>query len=481
MPIAIAISGVLILVLDALPIALTVTIAVTFLVCLVWTWSAVLLYRAYGPALAEALRRRRMLDPDADLASTDDDEAVARQLLVSADPRASRLGLDLLSRVASPRTADALASLTDDPRPEVRLTALTALATPGDADAQRRLAVDVRTLVDSPDPAVRWCVAGALPTLGADDRAAAASLLHDADIDVRNAALEAVRAGDQSAVAAVIASLDDPRSVAAAAGAVARLGDAVVPILAERLDAAGSPAPPSVLRLIRAATTRTPARDQVLRRHIDHPDRELGLVVMERLVAPGPAPDETARALDTVLAGDTQHAARILAAMVALESAGSDADDADGPIRRALADEFDLVRSRVATGVLARYGADRLGSAMTRIDGGGAEGALAVEAVEVTLGSAASRTVLPILEPDLSVTDRLARLGTPPDAPRDPNAALRDLIEDGDRRWRSTWVRACAIHAARARGRLDQIDLTAAQALHDPIVDEELEVMTSGS
>ena len=51
-----------------------------------------------------------------------------------------------------------------------------------------------------------------------------------------------------------------------------------------------------------------------------HRDRELGLVVMERIAAPGPASDATAAALDGVLADDVRHAARILAALVALRS-----------------------------------------------------------------------------------------------------------------------------------------------------------------
>ena len=50
-PFAIGISGVLILVLNALPAALVALIVVTILVCGVWTWVAVVLYRAYAPAL----------------------------------------------------------------------------------------------------------------------------------------------------------------------------------------------------------------------------------------------------------------------------------------------------------------------------------------------------------------------------------------------------------------------------------------------
>ena len=94
-PVAIGISGVLIIVLNALPFALAATIGVTALVCAVWTWAAIVLYRAYGPALIHSLRRRPLLVPAAHLEATPDDEAVARRLLTSHDTRSARLGIDL--------------------------------------------------------------------------------------------------------------------------------------------------------------------------------------------------------------------------------------------------------------------------------------------------------------------------------------------------------------------------------------------------
>ncbi len=267
--------------------------------CVVWTWSGILLYRAYGPALVDALRRRRLLAADADLDATEADEEVARRLLVSADPRAARLGLDLLARMASPRMAGELASLVEDARPEVRLAALTALAASGDVASRRRLADEVRSHagVDGrrhPEAgrgrhSDRWTRAtGPLPP----------ALLVDEDVTVRNAALDAVQPGDAFAIAAVLAGLDDVRSLEPAAGAVTRLGDAVLPSMAELLDVDASPASPRARRLVRAAADMTPARDALLRRHVGHRDRELGLLVMERLGAPGPAADATARVLD---------------------------------------------------------------------------------------------------------------------------------------------------------------------------------------
>jgi hypothetical protein len=473
-PVAIAISGVLILVLSALPVALVATIAVTTIVCVIWTWSGMLLYRAYGPALVDALRRRRVLDTDARLDTTDEDEAVARGLLVSLDPRAARLGLDLLTTMSSPRTTTELASLVDDPRPEVRVVALAALAGSGDVSARHRLADEVRVDATSTDPRIRRRAADALGSLDADDRASAARLLGDDDMEVRCAALDSVQPGDAFAVAAVIAALDDSLSLGAAAGAVERLGDAVVPAMAALLDDAGSPAAPRVIRLVRAAAVATPARDEVLRRHIGHRDRELGLIVLERLVAPGPTSEATALALEDALANDARHAARILAARVALCGTEDHRRDDERPVCRALDDEFDLVRQRVMAGQLARYGSERLGPAMTAILTGGPGASLAVEAIAVVLGSAGSKRVLPVLRLDLTVEERLTGLLAQYIAPPHPEDCLRDLIRDVDGHWRSAWLRACAIHAAKARGILGQVDVTAARALGDPIVDEEL-------
>ena len=57
---------------------------------------------------------------------------------------------------------------------------------------------------------------------------------------------------------------------------------------------------------------------------------------------------------------------------------------------------------------------------------------------------------------------------------------LRDLVADADGQWRSAWLRACAIHAAKARGVLGQVDVRAARALGDPIIDEVLGSASTG-
>ena len=66
------------------------------------------------------------------------------------------------------------------------------------------------------------------------------------------------------------------------------------------------------------------------------------------------------------------------------------------------------------------------------------------------------------------------------EAPGDAAGWLRDLVEDRHDDWRSPWLRACAIRAARLTGRLGGIDLGRARALGDPVVDEELALAATG-
>ncbi len=480
-PVAIGISGVLILILNVLPFALIATIGVTTIVCAVWTWTGILLYRAYGPALVHALQRRPLLVPIADLDATPEDEAIARRLLSSQDARAMRLGLDLLTTMSSPALQAELDGLAEDPRPDIRISSLAGLAASGDEHARRRLADEIRASVGLASPAVRLRAAQALEALDSTDRAEFGALLEDDDLAVRCAALDSVQAGDRSALAPTLTALRDARSAEAAAGAIGRLGDAVVPSMGEWLDAAGSPATPAVMRLVRAVSTRSAERDHVLSRHVGHPDRELAVIVTERVAAPEPADDATATVLDGVLLDDVRHAGRILAALTAIVASEDDLRETDEPVRRALSDELDLVSLHVRAGRLARYGSARLGPVLVELGTGGPGSPLAREALEVVLGPAESKQVVALLQPGLPLSERLNQLPAPSsEAPTDLGGWLQDLVADAEGHWRSTWLRACALHAAKARGPLGREDARAAGALGDPIIDEVLGPESTG-
>ena len=486
-PLAIAASGVLILVLNRLPAALAAMIVVLAIVCVVWSWTALLLFRAYGPALVDALRRRRLLDPDAELEATVEDAGIARQLLVSGDARSARLGLDLASALDAPAIAAELVALSNDPRFDVRLAALAGLTASGDAAAKVRLAAEVRAAATSTDAATRRQGAIVMGVLDRADREANAMLLDDQAITVRTAALDSIQPDDAFAVDPAIRALGDPRLATSAMAAIGRLGDAAAPSLATLLESDEPAATLLAARMVRAVTTPSRARDDVLRRHVGHRDRELGLLVMDRLAGPGPSPQAMAEALDTVLQDDVEHAARILAAIAAIAADGDDRHRTDGRyavLRRALDDELILVQERVAAGRVARHGRERLGPAIASLAAGGPSAALAVEALEVGVGTAEANIVVALLDARLAPAQRLERLAPAarsPAAPRLVEDWLRDLVEDADHSWRSAWLRACAIQVAGASGVLARIDLASARALGDPVVDEELDAATSGT
>ena len=485
-PVAIAASGVLILVLNALPAPLATMIVALAVVCAAWTWIALVLYRAYGPALVDALRHRRLLDRDATFEATVADAAIARHLLVSGDTRSARLGLELASTLDSPDLAPELAALAHDPRPDVRMAALAGLASSGDAASRALLAAEARAAAGSAEPASRLRAATVAGVLAAADREVLAGLLDDEVAAVRAAALESVRPGDRFAVEPAVRALGDARSAPAAMGAIGRLGDLAVPPLAAALASTDPAGGRLAARLVRAVTTPGEPRDEVLRRHVRHRDRELGRLVMERLAGPGPAPEAAGDPLDAALRDDAQHAARTLGAVVALAAAsgGADgADGADGPLLRALDDHLALLRDRIVAGRTARLGRDRIVPVLGALVAGGSNAALAVEALEVAVGTAEAGLLGALLDRRLTPSERLERLAAAPGvttARRDAEAWLRDIVEDADDAWRSSWLRACAIHAAAARGLLDRVDLTAARAAGDPVVDEELRLAATG-
>ncbi|HET9852480.1 MAG TPA: hypothetical protein VFP56_08240 [Candidatus Limnocylindrales bacterium] len=424
-PLAIGASGVLLLLLNELPIALAAKVVVLSLVCAAWTWVARRLYHEYAPALAAALRSRRVLDTEAPLQATLDDVVLLAGLAAGDEPRAARLAQELAVALPSP----------------------TGVLTEGGALARGSRAVALRDV-----PALR-------------------AMLHDGSPEVRRGALDAVQPGDDFAVDAAVGALLDPATAVAAAGAIARLGDAAAPALANVLGAVGSgrgearvtPQPKGAradvdllaARMVRAMRTAGPARDRVLVEHVGTPDRSVGLLILQRLAAPIPAPKPAHASLDAVVQDDLEHAVRILDALAALSR--EPATDPDGVVVTALAEELELVRRRAAAALLARHGRDDLGPALARLsrDAGATGAALAAESLEVTVGRERAGRIAALLAPGLDSSERLRGLrATSPSAARNEapgerraSAWLVDLAEDPAGPWRSSWLRACATRA----------------------------------
>jgi hypothetical protein len=207
--------------------------------------------------------------------------------------------------------------------------------------------------------------------------------------------------------------------------------------------------------------------DEVLVAHVAHADREFGLLVLERLIRPEPAEAVVTAALPEVLAADARHAAHILRARTALGGA-----ERDAVLDRALADELELIQRRVVAAAMVRHGRDRLGPVILGVHGGDRQRDLAEEALAIILDHDERPVVCALLLPHLTDQERLARL--PPRPPSGAADALRDLVIDADDEWRSPWLRACAIDAARRAGMLAAIDTSGVRDLGDGLVDEAL-------
>ena len=135
------------------------------------------------------------------------------------------------------------------------------------------------------------------------DRTVLRTLLADADTEVVNAALAALRWPEDAALLPAIAvQLDHRRTAGAAVDALVRVGEPALVVVDDglRSDEHGRHVQEMLVRVGREIGG--PSAIAVLRGHVEHHDREVGLAVMRALAALGPA---TGRAGDRVEASDT--------------------------------------------------------------------------------------------------------------------------------------------------------------------------------
>ncbi|MCA9972311.1 MAG: hypothetical protein KC425_18945, partial [Anaerolineales bacterium] len=145
------------------------------------------------------------------------------------------------------------------------------------------------------------------------------------------------------------------------------------------------------------------------------------------------------------------------------------------PLQRALDDGFRLTQQRVLLLLRLAYDA----RAMTRVgellaQAPGAQQALALELLEVSLLPEHRAAALPILNPQLSLAQRCEQLRRQADVrPIGQMARLQALLRDPDDYWRQAWLRAGAAYAV---GQLGLRELAAELARlrddPDPVVRE---------
>ena len=114
-----------------------------------------------------------------------------------------------------------------------------------------------------------------------------------------------------------------------------------------------------------------------------------------------------------------------------------------GPLGRALDDELDLARQLVITALALRHG-NESGPPWVVDHADGQRRALGIEALDVLLSRDEAEIALPLVRRDRAPGARAAEA-----ARRTPEEWLEDITNDPGHVWRSSWLAACARHAAR--------------------------------
>ena len=186
----------------------------------------------------------------------------------------------------------------------------------------------------------------------------------------------------------------------------------------------------------------------VLRRHVEHPDRDVGLAVLRALAAigsPGSRSGADPVGLEAaVVSGDLEHATHVLRALVTFEDSSS-----AELLRAALRDELGLLRRRIVAELSIRYGAaglDRVAFAIRAARRPLARACVGVARRHAHRHRARRRRH----SRSCTFGPRSARGAHPlvPARPITQRALLLELVEDPERRWRRPWIRACALYAA---------------------------------
>jgi hypothetical protein len=324
----------------------------------------------------------------------------------------------------------------------------------GDPVARADVSGEVAALAMSPEPASAVVAARVYERSEAGygiDRTSLRLMLAHADATVVTAALRAVQwPDDDGLLPDIVARLADRRTARSAVDALGRGGSAVLDLADLALQGELEMEAGAVAQLPRVCRTIGGERAaEILGRHVSHPDRDVGLAVIRSLAeltstGPAGAGAERAPSLTAVIQADVADCARILGAEAVFANG-----DEFASLTVALRDELALRHNRLLAALGVRHGTDAVGRVAFQLAQPDPRArAVALEWLDVTLAGA-ERAVIALLEPDLPATVRLGRLGQRvPVGPAAREAALRDLIDDDDGRWRRPYLSACAVLAA---------------------------------
>lgn len=445
-PLAVGLTGVILLVLQqGLGIGPVGISILTLGVGVVWVAAGWMVFRGYRINLRHGLGLR-LLDP---VGLELDDPAtveVIDRMLSGDDDRMRWLALTTLGE--HPELVDRLEALACSGRSRFAEIAFEQLQ---ELDAERAEQVAIRLRTES-TPTLRLGALGYLarrrPALSGEAMAEIARALDADDPATRIAARSAAAmSGDVDLVARVVDDLVDPGDMEAAVAALtatsASLDYHLERVLVEAEDESDDLSERRAIRLLRCIRTADQAPGYVLGSHLRHHNRRVSLAVCQALTRTGG--HEGLDELDSLLEDGVAVAARVLVTLETLPD-----DPRLAVLRHSLHDEMNLVREGVIVALALTGVADLMTDAARRFAGGDTRAiAHAVETMEVHLPGNRARLAVPVLDDRMTDSQRLANLRKLTGVPAtDLTAALSDLAEDPEDRWRSPWLAGCAIHAA---------------------------------
>ena len=514
-PIAGGVAGVTLLFLIKVMHFGTMQLAVLLLgVVIAWTGVAVLIRREYAAVLMNALARRRLTGQTLSLQDASS-IAVLKRGLDSQHPAEVLYCLNTLEEVRHPSLDQFLARLLDhlspevrreallrverrgtegllpkvremvatEKQPDVRASALRALAALGDQDDLE----SIMAVVDDPDAAIREGARVALLRHGgiegvlragqrlveatqAEDpaeRAAGArligavgvsnfyrpilALLDDTDLDVRRAAIHASRALANARLwPRVLAAASDPRLRSAAHSALVTGGDPVLRLLQQAYEDAERTSDVSTRRrLVRLAShIRSSDSTEFLWRLAQSEDPAVRHSSLQALVLAGHRAGEGKQKLiHQRVEMEVSEAVGTVASIVDLSQRRFDASLLISSLEHSL----DTSRDRIFAWLYFIYPPESIQRARVNLGSRAAEKrAQAVELVDTMITPQLAEIVIPVIE-DLEPRARLARLLSRfPHPSMNAEQRLREIASG--REERSSWTRACALHVGMKAG-----------------------------
>ncbi len=267
--------------------------------------------------------------------------------------------------------------------------------------------------------------------------------LNSSVIAVRQAALEAAGAlKNPRLLPDIIANLDDPATRSTALNTLLQYEAQLVNITRDALEHPWAFSALNTARFIRAlGQTNAPERIEILTPHIDYPDPVVRTVILATLRKAGYREPSQTQSCQAQLEAEIDAAIALFAL-----SHGLGTNPAVDALQKALLHPLGQIKKRIFSLLCFRYGEQVLSGPQAELTAPDrSRQAIALETLDVLFSTADSALLMPLLDPDITLSKRLAVLRTKFTVPTYTQLeSLQTLIETPP----DQWVSACAIKAA---------------------------------